>query len=132
MSHADVLPCARARGLRRSYSPLVGGRTLLALAEAAEGDHARLLALYRSLARLRRERAELTDSHRAGHAAESAGPGRWLLHRGAATVWINLSAEPWRIDIASGDTVWLATVEVAGPGGLVLPPDAAAVVGPPA
>ena len=112
--------------------PATFQRSTLDWAEAAEGDHARLLALYRSLARLRRERVELTDSHRAGHGAEAVGPGRWLLHRGAATVWINLSDEPWRIDIASGDTVWLATEEVAVPGGLVLPPDAAAVVGPPA
>src|SRR4029078_6834070 len=36
-------------------------RSKLRGAEAAEGDHHRLLALYRSLARLRRERPELTD-----------------------------------------------------------------------
>ncbi|MBN9177671.1 MAG: malto-oligosyltrehalose trehalohydrolase [Microbacterium sp.] len=110
--------------------PATFARSKLDWAEAAEGDHARLLALYRTLARLRRTHPELTDPDRAGQRAEAVGPGRWILRRGAATVWVNLSPEPWRPDLAPGDAVWLATADAATSDGLVLPPDAAVVVGP--
>lgn len=112
--------------------PATFERSKLDWSELDEPAHARLLSLYRALARLRRDHAELTDPDQRGHAAESVGAGRWVLHRDIASVYVNLSPEPWTVDLA-GREVWLATTTVhehlvdAGP--LVLSPDSAAVVG---
>ncbi len=113
--------------------PATFERSKLDWAEPGAGVHARLLELYRALSRLRRARPELTDPDRRGHGAESAGPGRWVLRRDAAAVYVNLSPEPWSIDL-DGREVWLATsgapAGAADAGALVLPADTAAVVGP--
>jgi len=113
--------------------PATFERSKLDWAEPGAGVHARLLELYRALSRLRRARPELTDPDRRGHGAESAGPGRWVLRRDAAAVYVNLSPEPWSIDL-DGREVWLATsgasAGAADAGALALPADTAAVVGP--
>ncbi|MFT4051389.1 MAG: malto-oligosyltrehalose trehalohydrolase [Microbacterium sp.] len=125
--------------------PATFERSKLNWAEAEAGDHARLLELYRALARLRQAHPELTDADRAGHGGESAGPGRWVLRRGAVSVHVNLASEPWTIDLAGRD-VWLATPSAgacalagpiagspAGPSAaptLRMPPDSAVVLGP--
>ncbi|KXZ60262.1 Malto-oligosyltrehalose trehalohydrolase [Microbacterium laevaniformans] len=107
-------------------------RSKLDWSELDEPAHARLLSLYRALARLRRDHAELTDPDHRGHAAESVGDGRWILHRDTASVYVNLSPEPWTVDLTDRE-VWLATTTAhehlvdAGP--LVLSADSAAVVG---
>ncbi|WP_295777880.1 malto-oligosyltrehalose trehalohydrolase [uncultured Microbacterium sp.] len=112
--------------------PATFERSKLDWSELDEPAHARLLSLYRALARLRREHAELTDPDQRGHAAESVGAGRWVLHRDTASVYVNLSPEPWIVDL-TGREVWLATTTAheqrtdAGP--LVLSADSAAVVG---
>jgi len=113
--------------------PATFERSKLDWGESATGDHARLLSLYRALARLRRERPDLADSDRAGHTAQPAGPGRWILHRAAARVCVNLSPEPWAVELRPDEGVWLATAPDAhavAPGTLTLPPDSAAVTGP--
>lgn len=112
--------------------PATFERSKLDWSELDDPAHARLLSLYRALARLRRDHAELTDPDQRGHAAESVGAGRWVLHRDTASVYVNLSPEPWTVDL-TGREVWLATTTAhehlvdAGP--LVLSADSAAVVG---
>ncbi|HWS50702.1 MAG TPA: malto-oligosyltrehalose trehalohydrolase [Microbacterium sp.] len=102
--------------------------------EAASPDHARLLALYRDLAALRRERPELTDPDSTATSVTVRGadgdPGArvYRIDRGALSVLVNLSADPAEFEIGAGD-VLLATTAIDGSGAvLALPPDAAAVV----
>lgn len=108
-------------------------RSKLKWAEADAGDHARLLDLYRRLARLRRDRPELTDpgyDARGGAGAEAPGGRRFELDRGAARVLVNLSTEPWPVD-AAGDVVWLATTDAAVHADTItVAPESAVVVGP--
>ncbi len=108
-------------------------RSKLDWSEPEGGDHARLLSLYQALAVLRRERADLTDSRfaaRGGGVTELEGGRVYDLHRGRARVVVNLSAQPWRVDL-HGDTLWLETVPVArAEDALVLPPTSAVVIGP--
>lgn len=119
--------------------PATFERSKLDWTELERGDHARLLELYRRLARLRRDRADLTDPRVASRAATSievpgvAGSGgrRYELQRGRARVLVNLSDEPWTVRLGAGEEVWLATDETdAGEAGVVVPRDAAVIVGP--
>lgn len=112
--------------------PATFERSKLDWTELDAPAHARLLSLYRALSRLRRSRPELTDPDRRGHGAESVGAGRWILHRDTAAVYVNLSPEPWTVELA-GREVWLSTSTAHGhlvdAGCLVLSSDSAAVVG---
>lgn len=111
--------------------PATFERSKLDWAERASGDHARLLGLYRGLARLRREHPQLTDPTRAGQRAETAGAGRWILYRDDVAIYLNLSPEPWSIDL-EGRPVWLSTSGAAAAATTeVLDADTAAIVGPP-
>ncbi len=115
--------------------PATFERSKLNWAEATDGEHARLLEGYRMLARLRREHRELTDPDRRGQTAENVGPGRWVLHRDAASVYVNLSPESWTVPFGEHEEVWIATTTVhdgmpVDDGPLVLSPDSVAVIGP--
>lgn len=106
-------------------------RSKLRWDEVAEGDHARLLALYRALARLRRERPELTDpafASLAGEAVEVGGGRVYRLHRGDLLVLVNLGDEPVRFE--GTEEILLATDAATAvvEGSLALPRDSAAVV----
>jgi len=102
------------------------------------GPHLRLLQLYRDLARLRRERPELTDPAFGALTAEAvdiAGGRRFRLGRGALTVLVNLSGEPWHASTGQDDTVLLATdadafTAVPAAGVVTVAPETAVVVGP--
>ncbi len=115
--------------------PATFERSKLDWSETEQGDHRRLLQLYRALARLRREQPELTDPSRGGQRAECAGPGRWVLHRDAATIYVNLSPEEWAVDhIDEEREVWIATTTAndgkpVEKGPVVLSPDSVAVIG---
>ena len=120
--------------------PATFQRSKLDWSEAGEGDHARLLQLYRDLAALRRERPELTNPSQAALAAKSeseplAGPDHrtFVLERKPLLVIVNLSDQPYACEVNQDDVLLLATdasiQRVDGP--LVVPPDAAAIVGPP-
>lgn len=113
--------------------PATFERSKLDWDEAHTGDHARLLTLYRSLARLRRARPELTDPvlGAGGAASADAIGGRvYELDRGAARVLVNLSAVPWEVPLQDAE-VWLATKDPEHRGAsLVLPADSAVIVGP--
>lgn len=101
--------------------------------EREAADHARLLALYRALARLRREHPELTDPSfanldaRVSEGADAAHRS-FRLRRGTLEVLVNLADGPERFDGVSH--VLLATDAATALSGdsLVLPPDSAAVV----
>ncbi|GAA5030136.1 malto-oligosyltrehalose trehalohydrolase [Microbacterium fluvii] len=116
--------------------PATFERSHLDWAEATGGDHARLLALYRDLARLRRMRPELTDpalSSLSAEADEGIDPAHrsYRLRRGELEVLVNLTADA--VAFAVGDVdVLLSTVEAVAvaAGDVRLPPDSAIVVAP--
>jgi maltooligosyltrehalose trehalohydrolase len=61
-------------------------------AEPGEGDHARILAFYRSAAALRRERPEFTDPRFGSTGAEVNEEERWLvLRRGGVSILVNFA-----------------------------------------
>jgi maltooligosyltrehalose trehalohydrolase len=112
-------------------SPATVERSTLNWAELSEGEHRRLLELYRDLIALRHTHPELADP-RLDQFAVEAGPGeRWLvLHRGPLRVVCNLADEVDNIRLDRPvDVVLLAsaTVNHAGPV-LELPPESFAVV----
>jgi maltooligosyltrehalose trehalohydrolase len=77
--------------------------------EAAEGDHARLLELYRQLIALRRSTPELAGLGFEDTAVAFSEADRWLrLRRGSVEVALNFSAGPNRLAVA-GSTIALAT-----------------------
>ncbi|WP_431804569.1 malto-oligosyltrehalose trehalohydrolase [Microbacterium sp. bgisy203] len=148
-SHPEPeLAAATAKGRREEFAkmgwdeslvpdpndPETFERSKLDWNEPTHGEHKRLLEGYRLLARMRRQHPELTDPDRSGHGGESVGEGRWILHRAGATIYLNLSAEPWRIDL-DGREVWVGTTTAWGPGdagarSLTLSPDSIVVLGP--
>jgi maltooligosyltrehalose trehalohydrolase len=105
-------------------------RSKLNWAEAAVGDHARLLELYRSLAALRRDYPELAGLGFDQTQVEFDDDAGWLrFRRGSVEVLLNLSEQKITLDRAEG-TVLLSTEEVpaADGGSLSLGPWSAAVV----
>jgi maltooligosyltrehalose trehalohydrolase len=105
-------------------------RSKLNWAESSVGDHARLLDLYRSLAALRREHAELAGLGFAETEVEFDDDAGWLrFRRGSVEVLLNLSEQKITLDRAGG-TLLLSTEEVpaADGGSLSLGPWSAAVV----
>ena len=104
----------------------------------AAGDHAGILTLYRQLARLRRERPELTDpawpAAAQVHAPDDADAAHraFALSRGDLRVLVNLTLEDWPVPAEPQDTLLVATddrIRIEG-ARVVLPPDSAAVIGP--
>ena len=103
-----------------------------------DASHARLLALYRDLGRLRRERPELTDpafAHlEASVTVASDDPARraFELHRGPLRVLVNLTATDASWPARDGEVVLVATspATALADGAFVVPPDAAVVVAP--
>ncbi|WP_445153722.1 malto-oligosyltrehalose trehalohydrolase [Arthrobacter sp. Hor0625] len=105
-------------------------RSKLDWSETAEGDHARLLELYRNLIALRRTTPELTDGGFADTAVEFDEAERWLLlRRGGVEVAMNFSAEPRQLPVG-GTSLLLATEDGTAltAGGLGLPGHSAAIL----
>jgi maltooligosyltrehalose trehalohydrolase len=102
--------------------------------ELENGDHARLLALHRELAALRRDRAELTDPWFGDIRVEADDDQRWLLiDRSGVRIAINLSDEPRTVPLGGpAGPVLLATKPGAVPvaAGVTLPGATAVVIGP--
>jgi maltooligosyltrehalose trehalohydrolase len=83
-------------------------RSRLNWQESTEGDHARLLELYRQLARLRRVVPELSDPRFAHLAASFDDDARWFrLDRGGVTILANFGAAS--VDLAVGGETLLST-----------------------
>jgi maltooligosyltrehalose trehalohydrolase len=116
--------------------PATFRRSRLDWSELDDPVHHRLLVLYRDLARLRRERGELTDPDARNTRVEVRDTdGRpehrvYRIDRGGLSVLVNLSAERARFEVARGYEVLLSTGESAHESRAVtLPPDSAVVVG---
>jgi maltooligosyltrehalose trehalohydrolase len=119
--------------------PATFERSKLDWAEASEGDHARLLRLYRDLAVLRRAWPELTDPSFASlravsgeGASDDVGARAFALGRGDLSVLVNLTSEAVSWDVAPGRVLLLSTDAAAliADGEAIVPPEAAVIVGP--
>lgn len=118
--------------------PATFERSKLDWSELEGPSHARLLALYRDLAELRRERPELTDPSSASttvatRETDGAPEHRvYRIDRGALSVLINLSTEPAEFEVPAETMVLLSTTPTStDAGALVVPADAAAIIGHP-
>lgn len=102
--------------------------------ELGTGEHARLLALHRELAALRRARAELTDPWFGTVRADFDDEQRWLLiDRAGVRIAVNVADEPRTIPLGGpAGPVLLATTSdaVVDATHLTLPPTSAVVLGP--
>jgi len=108
-------------------------RSRLDWSEVHEGDHGRLLALYRDLIALRRERPELRDTDFRHLSASCSDEERWFrLDRGDLAVLVNLGEQERTFGVGPETRVLLATSSPtpADGGRITLPPRSAAVVGP--
>ncbi|MET3768264.1 maltooligosyltrehalose trehalohydrolase [Marisediminicola sp. UYEF4] len=97
--------------------------------ELQSGDHARLLAVYRALARLRAEHPEFTDPRFTQIDAEFDEDARWfVLHRGGASIVINFAASEQ--ELPHSGRVLLATDAATAltPGGISLPAHSAVIL----
>jgi maltooligosyltrehalose trehalohydrolase len=97
--------------------------------ESEDGDHARLLALYRSLASLLRSVPDLTDPRFVRTTVDYDDDARWFaMHRGSTTIAVNFAAGP--IALPFGGTLLLGTEALVGAAadGVVLPGHSAAIV----
>ncbi len=104
-------------------APSTFARSKLDWSEPLEGEHARLLSLYRELARLRRENADLTDPRFASTTCEYDEDARWfVVRRGATVIAVNFGAAPvtmpyvGRLLLATDDEVTVAEDAVTLPG----------------
>jgi maltooligosyltrehalose trehalohydrolase len=89
-------------------------RSKLDWAEAAEGDHARLLELYRSLTALRRSTPDLTKLGFEDTQVAFDEDARWLrFRRGGVQVLLNFSEQPVSLD-GVGTALLLATDDAVG------------------
>lgn len=92
-------------------------RSKLDWAEASEGDHARLLALYRSLTALRRAHPELASLGFAETDVTFDDDAGWLrFRRGSVEVLLNFSPEAVQLENV-GKTVLLSTDDAVQPDG---------------
>ena len=102
--------------------------------EVDSGPHAEMLELYRRLARLRRDRAELTDPRFTLTSVTFDDDERWLVaDRAGLRIAANLSDEARTIGLGGpAGPVLLATQPgvVVEAGTLTLPPHTAAVLAP--
>ncbi len=97
--------------------------------ELQSGDHARLLAVYRALARLRAEHPEFTDPRFSEIAVDFDEDARWfVLHRSGASIVINFAATEQ--ELPHSGRVLLATDAATAltPGGISLPAHSAVIL----
>ena len=111
--------------------PATFTRSKLDWAEASEGDHARLLDLYRALIRLRRSTPDLTALGFEATEAEFDDDARWLrFRRGGVQVLLNFAEQPVTLDRAGAELLLATDDAVRIEGGKVeLPGLSAAVLG---
>jgi maltooligosyltrehalose trehalohydrolase len=105
-------------------------RSKLDWTEATTGRHARILQVYRDLARLRRERPELTDpSFRSVSCIADEESRVFTMRRGGLTVVVNFGDAEAKAEVP-GDELLFRTAAGARlePGEVFLPPHAGAVV----
>ncbi|WP_410588914.1 malto-oligosyltrehalose trehalohydrolase [Amycolatopsis sp. lyj-23] len=105
--------------------PATVDRSRLDWTEPERPGHRDVLALYRALIRLRRERPELADPWVADLRVDSAPDGSWLvLHRGALRLAVNFGPGPVTLPLGATATSLLTWAEATVDGGAAhLPPD---------
>ncbi|EMY32216.1 malto-oligosyltrehalose trehalohydrolase [Arthrobacter crystallopoietes BAB-32] len=97
--------------------------------EAEDGEHARLVELYRQLIRLRRQEPELTNPDLRAVAVDFNEERRWLLmRRGRITVACNFADTSCRLETGSGRLLLATDPEAQLDGALTLPAKSAAVL----
>ncbi len=99
-------------------------------AELAKPAHADLLAWYRALIKLRAEVPDLTDPRLRLVSTAYDEAANWLtIRRGNVLIAVNLGTDPWTCPVAAEVELLAASDPRAklGPGGLLLPPDSAAI-----
>ncbi|MGF9662680.1 malto-oligosyltrehalose trehalohydrolase [Arthrobacter crystallopoietes] len=97
--------------------------------EVEDGDHARLLQLYRELIRLRRQEPELTSADLQAVAVDFDEDRRWLLlRRGRVTVAFNFAEDERRIEAGPGRLLLATDPDAKLDGVLSLPGRSAAVL----
>lgn len=99
--------------------------------ERARSPHREVLAWYRDLLRLRRERPDLRDGRPGATRVRFDEAAGWLVvERPATTLAVNLGATIARVPLGRGESRALLTSRAAGveasDGGVLLPPDTAA------
>ncbi|RNE66694.1 malto-oligosyltrehalose trehalohydrolase [Cryobacterium tepidiphilum] len=105
-------------------------------AESAEGEHARLLQLYRDLIGLRRRHPDLTDPRFDRASVRFDDEARWLvLDRGDTSIVFNLGPDQQKLPaFGATELLFFATDPHArpsfAPGTVTLPPHALLVLGP--
>jgi len=105
-------------------------RSRLDWSEAENGRHATILDVYRRLARLRREREELTDPSFGAVSCTADEQTRvFTMRRGGLLVAVNLGEEDAELATDAGEVLFATPAGARLDGGtLVLPPHAGAVV----
>ena len=101
--------------------------------ETADGDHARLLALYRTLAQLRRDVPELSDPRFSHLDASFDDTERWFrLDRGRISILVNFAAESRDVPLngaGTAETLLSTDRDLAlAPAHVTLPPHSAALL----
>jgi len=97
--------------------------------EAGTGDHARLLAVYRALARLRAENPDLTDPRFASLTIEFNEDARWfVLHRGQTTIVINFSGSEQTVPRSGRVLLATDAATTLSPTGISLPAHSAVIL----
>jgi maltooligosyltrehalose trehalohydrolase len=97
--------------------------------EAGQGDHARLLSLYKALAALRRSTPELRDGGFEATEVDFNEEERWLeLLRGGVRMVVNFGPDPLSTDVDGALLLATDPAVVLDNGTLTLPGEAAAVV----
>jgi len=97
--------------------------------EAGTGDHARLLAVYRALARLRAENSDLTDPRFASLTIEFNEDARWfVLHRGQTTIVINFSGSEQTVPRSGRVLLATDAATTLSPTGISLPAHSAVIL----
>jgi len=113
-------------------APSTFAHSKLDWSEARDGEHAHLLSLYRSLIRLRRERADLTDPRFDRTTCECDEDGGWfVMHRGATTVAVNFAEEPVTLPHGGGLLLGTDPAIAVRCDSLTLPGRSAAVIARP-
>jgi maltooligosyltrehalose trehalohydrolase len=108
--------------------PATFERSRLDWTELSGGRHARLLAVYRELAALRRSLPELTDSAFSSVSATADEATRvFTLQRGRLLIAVNFGEVPATVPLAGELLFTTPTSAGLGPDGLALPPHAGAL-----
>jgi maltooligosyltrehalose trehalohydrolase len=110
--------------------PLAFTGAKLRWAERLEGEHARMLAVYRGLLRLRREQRDLADPRLDRVMVDFDEDAQWVIvHRGAFAVLANLARHPQELPCEPGELYFSTEpgLEMTG-SQIMLPAEAACII----